>query len=117
MGQGPVAGGDDGFDTGAEIIRRAFPELHAAVEKLWLDDEAPEQEGTLPEADLRKALHGELVRLLRSSWRRAQLRKKDDPISHLAREMDMPVTLAEKYAEIVSKRTTGAEDEPDPSED
>ena len=57
------------------------------------------------------------MRLLRSSWGRAQLREKDDPISHLAREMDMPVTLAEKYAEIVSKRTTGAEDEPDPSED
>jgi hypothetical protein len=31
--------------------------------------------------------------------------------------MDMPVTLAEKYAEIVSKRMTGEEDEPDPSED
>ena len=112
-----LADGDDGFDTGAEVIRLAFPEIHAAVENLYKSDEALEREGALPEADLRKALHSELVRLLRSSWRRAQLRKKDDPISNLAREMDLPVMLARKYAEIVSKRQIGDEDESDPSQE
>ncbi len=112
-----LADGDDGFDTGAEVIRLAFPEIHAAVENLYKSDEALEWEGALPEADLRKALHSELVRLLRSSWRRAQLRKKDDPISNLAREMDLPVMLARKYAEIVSKRQIGDEDESDPSQE
>ncbi len=112
-----LADGDDGFDTGAEVIRLAFPEIHAAVENLYKSDEALEWEGALPEADLRKALHSELVRLLRSSWRRAQLRKKDDPISNLAREMDLPVMLARMYAEIVSKRQIGDEDESDPSQE
>jgi hypothetical protein len=112
-----LADGDEGFDTGAEVIRLAFPEIHAAVENLYEGDEALEREGVLPEADLRKALHRELARLLRSSWRRAQLQKKGDPISSLAREMDLPVTLARKFAEIASKRKTGDEDEPDPSEE
>ena len=112
-----LADGDDGFDTGAEVIRLAFPEIHAAVENLYEGDEALEREGVLPEADLRKALHRELARLLRSSWRRAQLQKKGDPISSLAREMDLPVALARKFAEIASKRKTGDEDEPDPSEE
>ena len=26
-----LAGGEDGFDTGAEVIRLAFPEIHAGV--------------------------------------------------------------------------------------
>ncbi len=112
-----LADGDDGSDTGEEVIRLAFPEIHAAVEKLYEGDEALEREGVLPEADLRKALHRELARFLRSSWRRAQLQKKDDPISYVAREMDLPVTLARKFAEIASKRKTGDEDEPDPSEE
>jgi len=43
--------------------------------------------------------------------------KKNDPISYVAREMDVPVTLARKFAEIESKRKTGDEDEPDPFEE
>jgi len=109
-----LAGGDDGSATGAEVIRHAFPELHAAIEKLFQDDEALERDGALREPDLRKALHAELARLLRASWRRAQLRKKDDPISALAREMDLPVSLARKYAEIVADRH---EDDDEPKED
>ena len=112
-----LAGGDEGFDTGAEIIRLAFPEIHAAVEDLDKGEEALEREGVLPEPDLRKALHRELARYLRSSWRRAQLQKKDDPISYVAREMDLPVTLVRKFAEIATKRKTGDGDEPDSSEE
>jgi hypothetical protein len=112
-----LAGGDAGFDTGNEVVRLAFPEIHAAVEDLYEGDEALEREGVLPEADLRKALHRELARFLRSSWRRAQLEKKDDPISYVAREMDLPVTLARKFAEIASKQKTGDGDEPGPSEE
>lgn len=106
-----LAGGDDGSETGAEVIRLAFPELHAAIDRACQDDEALEGDGALPEPELRKALHAELARLLRASWRRAQLRKKDDPTSALAREMDLPISLARKYAEIVADRH-GDEDEP-----
>jgi hypothetical protein len=112
-----LAGGDEGFDTGAEVIRLAFPEIHAAVEDLYKGDESLERGGVLPEADLRKALHRELARFLRSSWRQAQLQKKDDPISSVARDMDLPVTLVRKYAEIASKQKTGDGDESDPSEE
>jgi hypothetical protein len=106
------ADGDDGAATGAEVIRLAFPELHAAIEKLWQDDEALEQDGVLPEPALRKALHEELARFLRASWRRAQLSKKDDPISALAFEMDLPVSLARRYAEIVADRHTDEGEDP-----
>ncbi len=112
-----LADGDEGFDTGAEVIRLAFPEIHAAVENLYEGDEALEREGVLPEADLRKALHRELARFLRSSWRQAQLQKKDDPISYVALEIYLQVTLARKFAAIASKRKTGDGDEPDPSEE
>lgn len=111
-----LAAGDDGCETGAEVIRLAFPELHAAIDKGCRDDEAFERDGALPEPELRRALHAELARLLRASWRRAQLRKKDDPISALAREMDLPVSLAQKYAEIVAQRHAD-EGEPDPTEE
>lgn len=109
-----LAQGDDGLDTGEEILRRAFPEIHAAVEKYRDSEEAEEREWALPEADLRKALHGELVRFLRSSWRRAQLLKKDDPVSRLAAEMDLPLALAQKHADIVSEHQARKE-KPDPS--
>jgi len=109
-----LAGGDDGSDTGEEILRLAFPEIHAAVEDFEKADEAIERDGVLPEADLRKALHRELARFLRSSWRQAQLQKKDDPFSCIAREMDLPVTLVRQFAEIALKRKTGDGDEPDP---
>jgi hypothetical protein len=111
-----LAGGDDGFAMGEEVIRLAFPELHAATERIWQNGEAIERDGALPEAELRRALHAELARFIRASWRRAQLRKKDDPISALARAMDLPVSLARGYAEIVLERH-GDEDEPDPTEE
>jgi hypothetical protein len=91
--------GDDGLDTAFEIVRSAFPEIHAVVEKCYESGEGQDLEGGLPEAELREALHTELVRMLGWSWRRAQLQNKTDLASTLAREMDMPPATVLKYAE------------------
>jgi hypothetical protein len=108
--------GDDGCDTGMAILRTAFPRLHAAIEKLQESDDELASEGVVPEAALREALHGELVRRLQSSWRHAQLLKKTDALSALAREMDLPVALVRKYAELARGRATGEGDEPTPGD-
>ena len=110
--------GNGGHDTGMEILRAAFPLISAAIEKLRDSDEELASEGVVPEAELRDALHGELVRRLQWSWRHAQLCKKTDELSALARQMDLPVTLARRYAELardrrateVDERTPGADD-------
>lgn len=95
-----LAEGDDGYETGAELLRLAFPKLHAAIEKSCKAEEPEGLEGGLPEAKLRKALHAELERFIQASWRRAQLQNKSDAVSQLALEMDLPVQLARKYEEI-----------------
>jgi hypothetical protein len=95
-----LAEGDDGYETGAELLRLAFPKLHAAIEKSYEAKEPEGLEGGLPEAKLRKALHAELERFIQASWRRAQLQNKSDAISQLALEMDLSVQLARKYEEI-----------------
>ena len=62
-------------------------------------------------------LHAELGRVVQTSWRRAQLEKKSDPVSALAREMDMPVPLARRFAELAARAGGDDEDEePDSSE-
>jgi hypothetical protein len=96
--------GDAGHDTGMAILGSAFPAVHAAIEKLYESDEELACEGVVPEAALREALHGELVRRLQWSWRRAQLQKKTDALSALARQMDSPVALVRKYAELARGR-------------
>src|SRR5436309_2761973 len=95
-----LAEADDGYETGAELLRLAFPKLHAAIEKSYEAEEPEGLEGGLPEAKLRKALHAELERFIKASWRRAQLQNKSDAVSQLAREMDLPVQLSGKYEEI-----------------
>ena len=95
-----LAEGDDGYETGAELLRLAFPKLHAAIEKSYEAEEPEGLEGGLPEAKLRKALHAELERFIQASWRRAQLQNKSDAVSQLALEMDLSVQLARKYEEI-----------------
>jgi len=112
-----LAGGDDGFDTGDAVLRKAFPSVHAAIERLHASEEGAEWEGILPEADLREALHAEIARLLRASWRRAQLEKKTDPISGIAREMDMPVDLARRCAEAGLEKAEPGRNEGEPEED
>jgi hypothetical protein len=95
-----LAESDDGYETGAEVLRLAFPKLHAAIEGSHEGGESPDREEALPEAELRKALHAELERFFTGSWRRAQLGKKTDAISKLAHQMDLPIKLARKYEEM-----------------
>ena len=87
-----LAEGDDGYETGAEVLRLAFPKLHAAIEGAYEGGEPPDPEDALPKAELRKALHAELERFFTGSWRRAQLGKKTDVTSSLAHDMDLPVS-------------------------
>jgi hypothetical protein len=109
-----LAEGDDGYETGAEVLRLAFPKLHAAIEEFYESVESPNFEEALPEGELRKALHAELVRFFTGSWRRAQLGKKTDAISRLAREMDLPVQLARKYEEMARKPQGSESADPEP---
>ncbi len=110
--------GDAGHDTGMAILRSAFPAVHAAVEKLYESDEELASEGVVPEAELREALHGELVRRLQWSWRHTQLLKKTDALSALARQIDSPVALVRKYAELArGRRPNGEADESTPGAD
>ena len=78
--------GEDGHDTAMAILRCAFPAVHAAIERLYDLDEDLASEGMVPEAEIREALRGELVRRLQWSWRQAQLLKKHDALSALARQ-------------------------------
>jgi hypothetical protein len=94
------AEGDDGSDTAEAILEKAFPAVHAAIERLFETDEGAERDGVVAEPDLRKALHAELARMLTAIWRRAQVERSTDPIVQFAREMDLPVGLARKYAEL-----------------
>ena len=95
-----LAEGDDGYETGAEVLRLAFPQLHAAVEESYKNGGSPDPEEALPEAELRNALSAELDQFFTGYWRRAHLGKKADAVSMLAREMDLPVKLALKYQEM-----------------
>jgi hypothetical protein len=88
---------DEGHDTGMEILRGAFPAVSAAMDKLSAADEALEDDGVLPEADLR----------------RTHLLGKTDSISELARQMDMPVSLVRKLAELARRRAIAEEESPD----
>lgn len=109
-----LAEGDEGHDTGEAILQQAFPRLQAAIDEFRESDAAEEQDYILPEADLRKALHAELARMLTASWKRAQLERSTDPIARFAREVDLPVELARKYTEIaVGKREHDDDDDPE----
>src|SRR3990170_2970314 len=50
-----LADGDDGCETGEEVIRLAFPELQAAVDRFRESADTDEADGALPEPELRKA--------------------------------------------------------------
>ena len=105
-----LAAADDGYETGAEVVRLAFPKLHALIERCSETGGEFDGEAALPEAELRQALHAELERFLRGSWRRAKLEKKSDAISTLAREMDLSIELARTYEEIARKQQSGGRD-------
>ena len=76
--------------------------------------ESTGREEALPEAELRKALHAELERFFKGSWRRAQLGKKTDAISKLAHDMDLPVKLARKYEEMAREQQGNERADPKP---
>jgi hypothetical protein len=38
--------------------------------------------------------------MLKASWRRSHVERSTDPISKLARDMDLPLKLARRHAEI-----------------
>lgn len=106
-----LAGGDDGADTAIEILKKAFPAVHAAIERLLETEEGGDNPGALAESELRHALHAELARMLKASWRRAQVERRTDPISKLARDMDLPVRLARRYAEIAAEKPERGDDD------
>jgi len=108
-----IAEGDDGLDMAAEILREAFPAIHAAVERFVQDAKEGPGDGVLPGSALRKALHAELSRYLGVSWRQAGLEGKTDKVSQLARIMDMPESLVRKHVEDAQERHQ-AEDEAEP---
>src|SRR5207248_11107682 len=66
-----LADADDGYETGAEVLRVAFPKLHALIERCSETGGEVDREVALPEVDLREALYAELERFLRGSCRRA----------------------------------------------
>jgi len=102
---------DNGYETGAEVLRLAFPKLHALIERCCETGGELDGEAGLPEAELRQALHAELERFVRGSWRRAKLEKKTDVISGLAREMDLSIELARTYDETARKQSGGRDAE------
>ena len=104
---------DDGYDAARSILRTAFPSVHKATEKLIQNcDDYDELERGIPEAELRNALHAELTRLLKASWRRAQIARKTDVVSELAQDMDIPVALSRTYFEAARNRRK-SDDEPE----
>ena len=112
-----LAGADDGYETGAEVLRVAFPKLHALIERCSETGGEVDREVALPEVDLREALYAELERFLRGSWRRAKLEKKTDAISRLALEMDLSIELARTYGEIAPKQHSAGRDVEKPLEE
>ena len=112
-----LASGDDGYETGAEVLRLAFPKLHAAMERFYGSGEPLDGETVIPEGELRKVLHAELERFFLGTWRRAQLGNKTDAISKLAHEMDLPVKLARQYGEMARENGGNEPDEQDIPED
>lgn len=111
-----LAEGDDGLDTGKEILRLAFPAIHTAMERLTESEDEAAVEGTLPESDLRAALLAELARFVQVSWRTAHLERKKDKVATLARTMGMPTALVENYLKDAQERQQ-AEMESEPGDD
>ena len=105
---------DEGSGMVEEILRKAFPSVHEAVEKFRSSDEAEERDCLLPEVNLRAALHVELSRLLKASWRGAQIERSTDPLAKFAKEMDMPIALARMYVDAASQeQARGDNDDPE----
>ena len=95
------------------VVEQAFPNVHAAVEELFSEEGIAEpSDGVLPETSLRRALLADLAPMLSASWRRAQLGRKTDLVSAIAREMDMPIALVRRIA-AAALDANGESREPD----
>lgn len=88
-----LAEGDTGGDMCRAIEKKAFPHVFRARHDR--DDEPSD-------AQLHQAVEAELQTLARASWRREQVRRRDDPESKLAAEMDAPVRLLRRWVEAAS---------------
>ena len=84
-------------DTSGEMCRaieqKAFPHVFRARHDR---DEEP------IDAKLRQAVGAELQALVRASWRREHLRRREDPESRLAAEMDAPVRVVRRWVEAAN---------------
>jgi hypothetical protein len=89
-----IAGADTGGDMSEAIEKRAFPHVFKA--RHGRDDDPTDDE-------LREAVRAELRTLVRASWRREHVRRRDDPESRLAAEMDAPVRLARRWIEAADR--------------
>ena len=85
-----LAEGDTGGDMCRAIEKKAFPHVFRARHD---GDEEPS------DTELRQAVQAELQTLVRASWRREQVRRRKDPQSRLATEMDVPVRLVQRWVE------------------
>ena len=85
-----LAEGDTGGDMCRAIEKKAFPHVFRARHDR--NDEPSD-------AELRQAVEAELQTLVRASWRREQVRRREDPESKLAAEMDAPVRLVRRWVE------------------
>lgn len=107
-----VPEGDDGYDMGEAILKKAFPVLQAAIKEFQSNSKAATPDISLPEVDMREALHAEIARMLKASWRKAQIARSTDPASLLAQYMDMPVRLVKRHAEAASRKPPDMDDDP-----
>jgi hypothetical protein len=100
-----LAEGDDGYETGAVVLRLAFRKLHAAMEDDAGDE--PTRDESVAEAGLRRRCTLNLTGSLNAPQRRAELEENTDPVSRLAGAMDLPVQHPRRFHEMAAKHESG----------
>ena len=86
---------DAGGDMSDAVEQKAFPHVYKVRHGR---DEDPTDD------ELREAVRAELDTLVRASWRREHVRRRDDPESRLAAEMDAPVRLIRRWSELAAQK-------------
>ena len=87
------------------IIRKAFPAVHTVVDTL---------RETLPEGEVRAALHAELDVLVKSSWQHEQTKRRADPDSRIAATMGTSPRLVAHWNKQRAAAEERARDAPRP---
>ena len=85
---------ETGGDMSEAIEQKAFPNIFEVRHG---------RSGEATEADLRRAVSAELQTLVRSSWRRAHVNRRDDLESRIAAEMDAPPRLVKQWLEAAQR--------------